>query len=43
MVASEKLRVSCAFDLSGVDHDVSWGWGTQDEMCLVGLYVTEGD
>jgi len=35
------LRVSCTFDLSGVDHDVSWGWGTQDEMCLVGLYVTD--
>lgn len=37
----DMLRVTCTYDLSGVDHDVTWGWGTQDEMCLTALYVTE--
>ncbi len=36
------MRVTCTYDLSGVDYDVSWGWGTQEEMCLVGVYVTGG-
>ena len=43
MVPGDMIRVTCTYDLSGVDHDVTWGWGTQDEMCLMGLYITEGD
>ena len=34
-----KLRVTCDFDTRGADGPVTPGWGTQNEMCLAGLYV----
>ncbi len=37
---SERLDVSCSFDTSSRSEDVFWGEGTQDEMCLVFVYLT---
>ena len=36
----EQLRLSCTFDTTGDTEGVSWGDGTDDEMCLVGLMAT---
>ncbi|MFT5680607.1 MAG: hypothetical protein ACI8RZ_001513 [Myxococcota bacterium] len=38
----ETVRVTCTYDLTEAEDNVSWGWGTQDEMCLMGLFVTGG-
>ncbi len=34
-----KLRVTCDFDTRGASGPVTPGWGTQNEMCLAGVYV----
>ena len=34
-----KLRVTCDFDTRGAEGPVTPGWGTQNEMCLAGVYV----
>jgi hypothetical protein len=34
-----RLEVTCDFDTRGADGPVTPGWGTQNEMCLAGLYV----
>jgi hypothetical protein len=34
------LRISCTYDTRGETSTVTWGEGTGDEMCAVGLYVT---
>lgn len=34
-----KLRVTCGFDTRGASEPVTPGWGTQNEMCLAGLFV----
>jgi len=39
-VPGDSLRLSCSYDTSGRTSPVTWGEGTDDEMCLVGLYVT---
>lgn len=39
MKASDVLNVSCTYNTMGRTSDVMWGEGTQDEMCLVGIYV----
>jgi len=36
----DTLRLTCTFDTSGDSDPVSWGDGTGDEMCLIGLFVT---
>lgn len=33
------LRVTCGFDTTGTDEPVLPGWGTQNEMCLMGMYL----
>jgi hypothetical protein len=35
----DRVRVSCVFD-NTTDHDVNWGDGTSDEMCLAVAYLT---
>ena len=35
----DKIRVTCEFDTSGLTEPVMPGWGTQNEMCLAGLYL----
>lgn len=36
----DKLRTVCTFDTSDATKPVMAGFGTSDEMCLMGLYVT---
>jgi hypothetical protein len=31
--------VTCDFDTMGATEPVTAGWGTNNEMCLMGLYV----
>jgi hypothetical protein len=38
--ADDVLKVRCTYDTSGVDRDVAPGWGTGNEMCLMGMLVT---
>ncbi len=37
--ASDVIDIACTYDTMGRSTDVVWGEGTQDEMCLVGVYV----
>ena len=37
---SDELVVTCTYDTRGATSDVYFGGGTEDEMCLVGIYVT---
>lgn len=37
---SERLDITCTFDTTGREGQVFWGEGTQDEMCLVFVYLT---
>ena len=39
--AEDRLHVECDFNTEGVSEPVGAGFGTQDEMCLVGLFFTE--
>lgn len=39
-VPGDVIRLSCTYDTSSRTSPVRWGEGTDDEMCLVGLYVT---
>ncbi len=34
-----RLEVTCDFDTRGAEGPVTPGWGTQNEMCLAGLFV----
>lgn len=36
----EVIEVTCTFDTTDDVTEVTWGEGTGDEMCLVGLLVT---
>ena len=38
--ADDTLHVECDFNTMGVSEPISAGFGTQDEMCLVGLFFT---
>ena len=40
--SGEAIFVTCTYDLTDAEGNVSWGWGTQEEMCLFGLFVTQG-
>ena len=35
----DKLRVTCDYDTRGLTDPVTPGWGTQNEMCLAGLFI----
>jgi hypothetical protein len=37
---SDTITLRCAYDTSDVDDTVYWGEGTDDEMCVLGIYVT---
>ncbi len=40
-VDGDELKVQCVFDNSGEDAiDVTWGEGTEDEMCVGNLFIT---
>ncbi len=36
----DALSITCTYDTSSRTEDISWGEGTQDEMCLVFVYLT---
>jgi len=36
---NDTLRVTCTFDTSGETEPVLPGWGTHNEMCLMGLFL----
>jgi len=38
--AREALHVTCSWTTMGMTEPLTWGEGTQDEMCLGGAYVT---
>ncbi len=35
----DKVRVSCSYDTTKAQAPVLPGWGTQNEMCFMGLYL----
>ncbi len=35
----DTLHVTCTFDTRGATEPVTPGWGTQNEMCLMGMFV----
>ena len=37
--ASDRLRVTCTYDTSDATNPVVPGWGTENEMCLVGMLI----
>lgn len=37
---ADTLKMECVYDTTGQTQNVRWGEGTDDEMCLVGVYVT---
>lgn len=37
--ASHTLQVTCTYDTRDANAPVSPGWGTQNEMCMMGLFV----
>lgn len=43
VAGDDRLAVTCAWDTRGDDVPVGPGFGTDDEMCLVGLYLAEGE
>lgn len=36
------IRITCHYDTSARDVITPWGEGTEDEMCILGLYLTKG-
>ncbi|MBL4688348.1 MAG: hypothetical protein JKY37_27420 [Nannocystaceae bacterium] len=39
----DRLDVVCDFDTTGIDAPVAAGFGTQDEMCLVGIFFAPSE
>ena len=38
----DELSVTCTYDNAGPDAvDVNWGEGTNDEMCVANLYISQ--
>ncbi len=40
LTTDDVLRVTCDFDTSDATEPVTPGWGTNNEMCLMGLFLT---
>ena len=38
----DRLEMTCVYDTSGDAQPTIPGWGTQNEMCFMGLYLSEG-
>jgi hypothetical protein len=36
---ADTLHVTCTYDTTDATEPVLPGWGTQNEMCLMGLFV----
>ena len=43
MRTGDRLRVTCTYNTEGLTEAVLPGWGTRNEMCLAGLYLTLPD
>ena len=41
--ASDTMHVECDFDTTSASEPIAAGFGTQDEMCLVGLFFTPAE
>lgn len=39
LTANSRLRVTCEFDTQGATAPVLPGWGTENEMCLAGIFI----
>ncbi|WAS93296.1 monooxygenase [Nannocystis punicea] len=39
LTRKSRLKITCEFDTSGDKEPITPGWGTQNEMCLAGLFV----
>jgi hypothetical protein len=42
ILPGDTLRITCDYDTTSRDENVTWGEGTLDEMCLTFLYTTTG-
>ena len=38
--SGDRIRVTCTYNTEGLTEPVLPGWGTRNEMCLAGLYIT---
>jgi hypothetical protein len=41
LLPGDKLDVRCVYDTTSADGTVTWGEGTEDEMCLATFYTTD--
>jgi hypothetical protein len=41
MTMDDRIAVECTWDTRDATAPVGPGFGTDDEMCLVGLYIAE--
>ena len=39
LTASDTLQVTCEFNTMSATEPVTPGWGTNNEMCLMGLFL----
>lgn len=39
LTTNSKLRITCDYDTRGATEPVLPGWGTQNEMCLAGVFI----
>lgn len=40
LTPEDSLRVTCDYDTTGRSEPISPGWGTENEMCFLGVFVT---
>lgn len=39
LTTNSKLRITCDYDTRGATEPILPGWGTQNEMCLAGVFI----